>query len=172
MKNAGVRRLFLPVILCVVFAAPQPMAMAGQAAKQSGGAYNLYKEVSAGKGKIVWRKAPANAIPDSVCALLEVCAGETKLIVLPPATEGGQKVGRGMFLTRARGAKGADAVVLERQTLTEIYFMLVSPNGGLEKAAYRELGKQWLVIANSLARPTFNKEKKIWHDHLVKLGVA
>jgi hypothetical protein len=166
MKNAGAHRLLLPVILAVVFALPQPMA------GQSGGSYDLYKEVIAGKNKIVWRKAPANAIPDDVCALLQVCGGETKLIALPPATEGGQKIGRGMFLTETRGAKHSDAVLLERQTIGEIYFLQLSPSGGLQKAAYRELGKQWVVIANSLARPTYNKERQIWHEHLVKIGVV
>jgi hypothetical protein len=172
MNNAGVRRLFWPVILLVAFAAPQPMAMAGQSAKGSGSSYDLYKEVTAGKTKIVWKAAPANAIPEAVCSLLGVCGGETKLIVLPVATEGGQRVGRGLFLTQTTGTKKSDAVLLERQTPTEIYFLLVSPNGGLDKAAYRELGKGWLVIANALARPTFNKEKQIWHEHLAKLGVA
>jgi hypothetical protein len=140
------------------------------AAAQAGGQYNLFKEVMAKKDTIVWRNAPGNFIPPSVCRLLQVCGGNPdKFIALPPATENGQRVGRGLILTK--DANHNDAVMLLNQSL-DIYFFLLSPEGNLQKTAYREAGKSWLVIANSLAQPIFDKDKQIWHDRVEKLGGA
>jgi hypothetical protein len=162
-------RSFLPYALFLLLI-PSVLGLVGQvvAAQSSGEQYNLFKEVAAKKDKIVWKNAPSNLIPPSVCTFLQVCGGNPdKFIALPPVTENGQKVGRGLFLTK--DAQGKDAVMMLNQAL-DIYFFLLSPDGTLQKAVYREAGKPWLVIANSLAQPKFNKDKQIWHDRIARLG--
>ncbi len=69
-------------------------------------------------------------------------------------------------------AKHSDAMLLLNQSL-DVYFFLVSPDGTLQKAAYHQAGAtSWLAIANSLAQPTFDKDKKMWHDRVAQLGGA
>ncbi len=157
-----------------LLAIPAVLGLAGQlVAAQTGGQYNVFKEVIAKKDTIVWRDAPENLIPAPVCNLLQVCAGNPdKLIVLAPTTENGQKVGRGLILTKMQDAKHSDALLMLDQGL-DVYFFLVSPDGTLQKAAYHQAGgTSWLAIATSLAQPTFDKDKKLWHDRVAQLGGA
>jgi hypothetical protein len=136
---------------------------------------NLFKEVIDHKDQIQWRPAPPPAIPADVCQMLKVCEdkGAPKLITLPRATDGGQPVGRGLFLSRTKDPKNPDAVILEHQTVSDLYFFLVSPDGNLQKAAYIQQGSSsWMPIAASLARPVFEKDRNDWHDWLMKLGAA
>jgi len=172
MKNHR-SRSFFPYALFLL-ALPVALGVAVQAvAAQSGAApYNLYKEVMAKKDTIVWKDAPGK-IPAQVCNLIQVCAGNPdKVIALPTATEGGKPVVRGLFLTKAQDAKNSDAIVMLDQSL-DIYFFLVSPDGTLQKAAYHQSGApSWLLIANSLAQPAFDKDKKVWHDRVAQLGGA
>ena len=177
MKTAGVRSLCSVVALAMVFACARTMELSAQAkaGQATSGGYNLFKEVSDKKNVIVWRNSPADAIPGDVCNILQACGGQTRLIALPVATEKGQQVGRGLFITPARDAKQGDMVILFRQTPTDRYFFLLSSDGSLQRAAYIDLGKpvkQWLAIAASLVRTQFDQEKKIWHDHVLKIGAA
>jgi hypothetical protein len=144
------------------------LGLAGQA-KPS----NLFKAVADNKGKIVWKNAPANTIPADVCAILAACAGAPdKVIALPPATEAGKRVTRGLFLSRSNDAKKTDMVIELRQTATEAYFFALAPDGSMQKTAYAETGKGWTQIGNSLAKPIFDKETQVWSDHVAKLGAA
>jgi hypothetical protein len=152
-------------------------AIAGQAkpAAPASGPANLFKDVLDHRGQIQWKPAPVLGIPSDVCQLFKVCEdkGGPKLATLPRATEGGQLVGRGLFLSGTKDPKNPDAVILEHQTVSELYFFLVAPDGGLQKAAYLQQGStQWLPIASSLARPVFEKDSAAWHDWMTKLGAA
>jgi hypothetical protein len=172
MKN-HISHSFLTRALFLL-AIPAVLGLAGQlVAAQTAGQYNVFKEVMAKKDAIVWREAPENLIPAPVCNLLQACAGSPdKLIVLPPTTENGQKVGRGLILTKLQDAKHSDALLMLDQGL-DVYFFLVSPDGTLQKAAYHQAGgTSWLAIASSLAQPTFDKDKKMWHDRVAQLGGA
>lgn len=134
---------------------------------------NLYKEVVDRKGRIVWRNAPQNAIPPDVCILLQACAGAPdKLIALPRVTEAGKTVVRALFLSRSNDAKKADMVVLARQTPSDYYFFALAPDGTLLRAAYWTTGKPWVQMGSALSRPTFDKDKQIWLDHLAKISAA
>jgi hypothetical protein len=167
MKNL-ISRSFLKRTL-LLLAIPTIFGLAGQfvAAQQ----YNLYKDVMGKKDTIVWKNAPENLVPAPVCSLLQVCGGNPdKFIAMAPVTEGGQKVARGLFLTK--DAKHSDVVMMLNQAL-DVYFFLVSPDGTLQKAAYHQAGgSSWLPIASSLAQPVFDKDKKIWHDRVAQLGGA
>jgi hypothetical protein len=152
-------------------------AAAGQAkpASPAGAPVNIFKDVIDHKAQIPWRPAPLLGIPSEVCQLFRVCEdkGAPKLAMLPRLTEGGQPVGRGLFLTGTKDPKNPDAVVLEHQTVSELYFFLVAPDGSLQKAAYLQQGStQWLPIASSLAKPVFEKDRNDWHDWIMKLGAA
>jgi hypothetical protein len=134
---------------------------------------NLYREVVDKKARIVWRNAPANSVPPDVCTILTTCAGAPdKLIALPPATESGVRVTRGLILSRTNDAQKADMVVLLRQTPAEAYFFAVAPDGNLQKAAYWTTGRSWVQIGTALSRPVFDKDKQVWLDHVAKLGGA
>jgi len=152
-------------------------AVAGQAkpASPSGAPVNIFKDVIDHKAQIPWRPAPLLGIPSDVCQLFRVCEdkGAPKLAMLPRLTEGGQPVGRGLFLSGTKDPKNPDAVILEHQTVSELYFFLVAPDGSLQKAAYLQQGStQWLPIASSLAKPVFEKDRNDWHDWIMKLGAA
>ena len=166
MNTARVCQTKLIGFLCLMLAGS--VGLAGQARPS-----NLFKEVVDRKARIVWRNAPANAIPADVCSMLQTCAGAPdKLIALPAATEGGTRVVRALILSRSNDAQKADMVVLTRQTPTEAYFFAIAADGTLLKAAYGTTGKPWVQIGNALARPTFDKDKQVWLDHVVKLGAA
>ena len=82
-------------------------------------------------------------------------------------------MGRGLFLSGTKDPKNPDAVILEHQTVSDLYFFLVSPDGNLQKAAYiQQGGSMWLPIASSLARPVFEKDRNDWHDWIAKLAAA
>ena len=165
MDHTRVRTLSFRVWLSLLFASALPVALAAQAT------FNLFKEVSDKKAAIVWKDAPADALPSAVCNILAACNGSIKLIALPPATENGQKVGRALFI--AEDAKKSMTLILERQTGADVYFFLVGPDGNLQKAAYLDLGKaarQWVSMGSSLGKPQFDKDKVIWHDRVQKLG--
>jgi len=135
---------------------------------------NLYKEVIAHKGLIKWRSAPPPGIPTDVCVVFKACANDKtgpKLVTLPPATEAGQLVGRGLLLSTSQDSQHPDAVILEHQTVAELYFFLLSPDGVLAKTAYAQQGsKSWTTVANALAQPVFDKDLKDWMGWVTKLG--
>jgi hypothetical protein len=107
--------------------------------------------------------------------MFKVCEdkGAPKFVALPRAAEGGQPVGKGLFLSGTKDPKNSEGVILEQQSLSEVYFFLVSPDGNLQKAAYIQQGNSsWIPIASSLAQPVFDKDKKDWHDWIGQLGAA
>ncbi len=166
MNTVGIRSLRLVVVLATAVACAWPIALSAQD-------YNLFKEVSDKKNTITWSNAPSNALPRDVCNILEACGGQSKIIVLPVATERGQRVGRGLYLSPARDSAQGDFVILQRQTPSDIYFFRLSKDGNLEKTAYIDLAnplKNWLAMGVSLARNRFDPEKQTWHDHVMKLG--
>jgi len=135
---------------------------------------NLYKQVIAHKGLIKWRPAPPPGLPTDVCVIFKACANDRtgpKLFTLPPSTEAGQPVGRGMLLTTSQDPQHPDAVILEHQTVSELYFFLLSPEGTLARTAYAQQGsRSWTTVANALAQPVFDKDLKDWLDWETKLG--
>ena len=137
---------------------------------QAGGQYNVSKEIMDHKGMLNWKPA-ANGIPSDVCTILQVCNGETKVVALPRATEGGLPIARGVFLTQ--DAKHMDVLVLERQSPADIYFFLLSPQGTLAKAAYAQVGgTSWVPMGMALADPMFKKDTVVWHNWASKLGTG
>jgi hypothetical protein len=159
---------FFSAVAAVLAGQSKPPAPASQPA-------NLFQEVLDHKAQIQWRPAPPPGIPSDVCQLFKVCEdkGAPKMAALPRATEGGQPVGRGLFLSGTKDPKNPEAVILERQTVSEMYFFLVSPDGSLQKVAYLQTGStMWLPIATSLAKPVFEKDRNDWHDWVTKLGAA
>jgi hypothetical protein len=152
-------------------------SMAGQAnpGAPASAPINVFKEVLDHKGEIPWRPAPLLGIPSEVCQLFKVCEdkGAPKLAMLPRLTEGGQPVGRGLFLSGGKDPKNPDAVILEHQTVSELYFFLLAPDGSLQKVAYLQQGStQWLPIASSLAKPVFEKDRNDWHEWIMKLAAG
>jgi hypothetical protein len=172
MKETRLRKLFwlAPIALAVISWQPAPKLHA-QAAKSAAPAqYNVAKEILDHKATLDWKPA-ATGIPADVCTILQVCNGPVKVIALPRATEGGQPVGRGVFLTQ--DDKKADVLVLERQTPVDTYFFLVSSQGTLAKAAYAQVNsRSWLAVGMALAGPMFDKDKVVWHNWASKLGSA
>jgi len=150
------------------FARTGGAAAAPAQASKAAPAGNLTKEILEHKDAINWKPAPANAIPSDVCNMFQACDGPVKVVALPAATEGGQKVGRGVFLTE--DAKHSEVIILEHQTYADIYFFLLGPDGTLQKAAYREQGKSWVPVGHAVSDPTFEKDKAEWHSWVTKLG--
>lgn len=143
-----------------VSAAPVPQAATG----------NLAKEILDHKDAIQWRSAPDAAVPADVCTMFQACTGPMKFVTLPAATEGGTKVGRGLFWTPAGPKQKTDAFILEHQTYSDVYFFLMSPDGNLLKTAYKAPGKTWVSMGNGIAQPTFDKNKQAWHAWVIKMG--
>ena len=157
----------VPMAFAVLLWQPNLLAQAGKSAAAD--QYNISKEIMEHK-ELTWRPAP-NGIPSDVCSLLQVCNGPVKVIALPRATEGGQPVGRGVFLTQ--DDKKMDVLVLERQTPVDTYFFLVTPQGTLAKAAYAQVGaRSWTEMGKALGGPVFEKDKLVWHNWASKLGSA
>jgi hypothetical protein len=153
----------LTVLLCLVIAGT--LGLAGQAKPT-----NLFKEVMDRKEKIVWKNAPANAIPHDVCVLLQACAGAPdKLIALPKVTEGSKQVARGLFWSRTNDAQKAEVVIMLHQTPVDAYFFIVGQNGAVQKAAYWAAGKPWVAMGAAISRPISDKDRQIWLDHVAKL---
>ena len=166
MNRVRFSRRQLTALICFVVAGA--LGLVGQAKPT-----NLFKEVVDRKGKIVWKNAPANAIPQDVCTILQACAGAPdKLIALPKVTEAGKQVARGLFLSRTNDAKKADIIILLRQTPVDAYFFALAPDGTLQKAAYWVTGKPWVPMGVVLSRPIFEKDKQVWLDHMPKLSAA
>lgn len=133
---------------------------------------NLYKEVMDHKGAIQWKTAKDTSIPNDVCTMFNACAGTAKVAVLT-LTEGGQRIQRGLFLSPTSDKAHPEAMILFRQTSGDAYFFLVGPDGNLAKTAYIEVtGKSWIPMANSLAQPTFAKDKAAWHAWVSKPAPA
>lgn len=156
-------RFLVPFFLTLAFS----FQLAGQA-KPAG---NFVKQVLDHKADVTWITYKTPTLPDEVCTELSVCSGPAaKVAALPPATIAGRKVGRALFLTQM---KNQEVIVLEHQVPNrEVYFFLLGPDGGLQKTAYLEEGKSFLVIANSLAQPTFSADMKDWSEWASKLGSA
>jgi hypothetical protein len=150
-------------LICALVAGA--LTLAGQSTQG-----NLFKEVQDREAKIVWKAAPAGAIPADVCSILDTCSGANKLIALPKATEGGKVVARGLFVSHSNDGKNAQMVILLRQTPTDVYFFSVAPDGSLNKAAYWTTGKSWVELGSMLSKPIFDKDKQIWLQHVAKLG--
>jgi hypothetical protein len=163
MSSVRFTRRRLAVLLCLVTAGA--LGLAGQAKPT-----NLFKEVMDRKEKIVWKNAPANAIPHDVCVLLQACAGAPdKVIALPKVTEGTKQVERGLFLSRTNDAQKADVVIMLHKTPVDAYFFTVGPNGAVQKAAYWATGKPWVAMGAAISRPVSDKDKQVWLDHVAKI---
>jgi hypothetical protein len=143
------------------------LSLSGQLAAQAKA--NLVKEVKDHQADVTWITYKTPTLPDEVCTLLAACSGPAaKVVALPPATIGGRKVGRALFLTEV---KKQPAVILEHQVPgSEIYFFLLGPDGSLQKTAYVTQGQPYLVIANSLAQSKFDADMKDWDTWAKKLG--
>src|ERR1700692_1791882 len=114
-KFHGTLLLFFFVMMIVTV---QPK-LAGQAKPPAAGSQpvNLFKEVLDHKSQIQWKPAPPPGIPTDVCLMLKVCEGkeEGTFAAWARTTEGGQPVGRGLFLSGSRDPKNPEAVLLEHQ---------------------------------------------------------
>jgi len=165
--------LWLAPIALMAIAGHPPAKLRAQAGKSTaaaGGQYNVVKEIMDHKDTLSWKPA-GNGIPADVCTILLVCNGTTKVIALPRSTEGGQPVGRGVYLTQ--DDKKADVLVLERQTPVDTYFFLLTPQGTLARAAYAQVGsRSWTPVGMALSGPVFDKDKVVWHNWASKLGTA
>jgi hypothetical protein len=174
MNTIRFRKLLWLAPMALMIVAWRPATkLLGQAAKSAapaGGSYNVVKEILDHKDTLNW-KPTENGIPGDVCTILQACNGGVKVIALPRSTEGGQPVGRGVFLTQ--DAKKADVLVLERQTPVDTYFFLLTAQGTLAKAAYAQVNsRSWLPVGMALAGPVFDKDKVVWHNWASKLGTA
>ena len=164
--------LWLAPVAFAIIAWQPAVNLHAQAAKSAApaGSYNVAKEILDHKDTLNWKPAE-NAIPGDVCTILQVCNGAVKVIALPRGNEGGVPVGRGVFLTQ--DSKKADVLVLERQTPSDTYFFLITPQGTLAKAAYAQVGsRSWLPVGMALSQPVFDKDKVVWHNWASKLGTA
>jgi len=163
MNSVRFTRRRLTGLLCLIVAGS--LGLAGQAKPT-----NLFKEVMDRKEKIVWKNAPANAIPHDVCVILQACAGAPdKLIALPKVTEAGKQVARGLFWSRTNDAQKADVVIILRQTPVDAYFFSLGPDGAVQKAAYWANGKPWVPMGAAISRSISEKDKQVWLDHVAKL---
>lgn len=157
-------------LITIAWQAANLHAQAGKSAAPAGASYNVVKEIMDHKDTLNW-KSVDNGIPGDVCTILLVCNGPVKLIALPRVTEGGIPVARGVFLTQ--DSKKTDVLVLERQTPSDTYFFLLTPQGTLARAAYAQVGsRSWLPVGMALSQPIFDKDKVVWHNWATKLGTA
>jgi hypothetical protein len=166
MRKVMFGGLLLPFIVALVLASPQSGAAQ---AKASG---NLFKDIMDHKDALNWKNAPDTLPPSEVCNLLQSCGGPAKVVVQVPVTEAGRKITRALILSKSQDAKHSDQLILFRQSATEAYFFLLSPDGNMAKAAYGETGKQWQVIGNTVGQPVFDPEKKNWSAAVAKVGSA
>src|SRR5260370_21059804 len=173
MNTIQFRKLLWLAAIALLTVSWQPAAnLLAQAAKPAApaGQVNVVKDIMDHKDTLNWKSA-SNGIPQDVCTILQVCNGAIKMIALPRATEGGVPVGRGVFLTQ--DSKKADVLVLARQTPSEQYFFLLTPQGTLAKAAYAQVGSRaWTPVGMALCGPVFDKDKVVWHNWASKLGTA
>jgi hypothetical protein len=170
MNNTRICGPVLVSLFSLVFTGAALLAAQTKPSSSASQQVNLSKEILDHKDKIQWRPAANPGLPPEVCSLLQACSGDMpKFYTLPLATIDGRKVGRAVYLTTA---KGKDALILEHQTRSDAYFFLLGPDGNIQKTVYLEQGKPFFLIANELAQPTFDKDKKDWHDWASKLGSA
>jgi hypothetical protein len=164
MRNKRVRGMMFSAACLVVLTSA--IHLAGQS-KPSG---NFVKDVMDHKGDIQWITYKTPTLPDEVCTLLSACTGPAaKVAALPVATIHGRKVGRALFLTEV---KKQPAIIIEHQTFSETYLFQLGPDGSLQKTAYLEQGKSYLVISNSLAQPIFQTDMKDWQAWVAKPAPA
>jgi hypothetical protein len=141
---------------------------ASVAANQPAPAVNLYQDVMSHKASINWQNAPAENYPDDACSVIDACSADRsapKVFVLPSATIDGHRVGRAVYLVKV---KGSEALVFEHQSSSTVYFFRVGPDGNIMKTAYFERGGNWLLIANQLGQPIYNKDAVDWQAALDK----
>lgn len=162
-KARGLRVLAIALFAAVSFAA---LAGLGHAAG------NFVQQVMDHQANVTWITYKTPTIPDDVCTLLDVCVGPAaKVAALAPATIGGRKVGRALFLTQTK--KKQSAILLEHQVPgREVYFFLLGPDASVQKTAYLEEGKSFIVIANSLGQTVLNGDMKDWNAWADKLATA
>jgi len=165
MYNRRVRATMLPMVCLGLLASSAYMAAQS---KPSG---NFVKDVMDHKGEIQWITYKTPTLPDDVCTMLSTCTGPAaKVAALPPATIRGRKVGRALFLTEV---KKQPAIILEHQIPNSaVYFFQLGSDGSLQKTAYLEEGKSFIVIANSLAQPIFQADMKDWQAWVAKPAPA
>ncbi len=160
------------VATALLFAGGFLLSRASDAAKQAAPAgVNLYQDVMSHEGSLTWVTGSSDNYPDDACGYLDACSasGAPKVYVLPVATIDGHRVGRAVYLVKTKDPKGP-AVVFEHQTSGQTYFFRVAPDGSILHTAYLERGNVWLLIANSLGQPVFNKDAPDWHAALTKTG--
>lgn len=157
------------------------MACAGAAFLLSGGSVaakspapagvNLYQDVMAHQASLKWVSAPADNYPDDVCNYLHACSSDgsaPRAVVLPVTTIGGHRTARAVYLVKIKDPKQPEAVVFEHQTAGQTYFFRVGPDGNIMYTAYYESGRSWLLIANQLGQPVFDKDAPDWQAALSK----
>jgi hypothetical protein len=136
--------------------------------------FNLTQEVLDKKAAIVWANAPANTFSGDVCSIIQACGGAIKIISIPPTTENGVKVARGLLLaTSSETNRTGDVIVLERQTPTDAAFYLVGPDGALVRVAYLDEGapvKRWVAMGAALEESQYETEANTWHQQVMQLG--
>ena len=172
MNNTRLRGLILVALFYLILASSRGLEAQAKPSSSASQQPSLTQEILDHKDKVEWRPATNPGLPPEVCKFLQACSGDqaaARLYTLPLATIDGRKVGRAVYLTTV---KGKDALILEHQTRSEAYFFLLGPDGNFQKAVYLEQGKPFYLIANELAQPTFDKDKKDWQDWASKLGSA
>ena len=134
-------------------------------------AVNLYQDVLSHKAAIMWMATGAPKVPADVCASFKACTGAQKAFVMLNTKIDGANTGRALFLADSKDPQHPD-VILAHQTSSEAYYFLISPDGNLKSTAWKEPGKAWQLIGNSLGQSKFDRDKKDWHDWASKLGAA
>jgi hypothetical protein len=133
-----------------------------------------FKEVLDKKAAIVWTNALANTFSGDVCNTIQACGGAIKIISMPPTTEKGVKVARGLLLaTSSDTNRTGYVIVLERQTPTDAAFYLVGPDGALGRVAYLDEGapvKRWVAMGAALEESQYETEANAWHQQVMQLG--
>lgn len=144
------------------------------AAKQAASAnFNLYQEVMSHKAGINWQNAPGDNYPYDACNYLAACSADRsapKVFVLPVTAINGRRTARAVYLVKTKDPKEPEAVVFEHQSTSQTYFFRLAPDGSISRTAYLESGKPWLLIANQLGQPIFNRDSADWHAALAKIG--
>jgi hypothetical protein len=172
MRTMGVCKHAVRVIAVMACAGAAFLFAGSVAAKSPAPAgVNLYQDVMAHKATIKWVNAPPDAYPDDACNYLHACSSDgsaPKAFILPVATIAGRRTARAVFLVKVKDPKESEAVVFEHQTADQTYFFRVGPDGNITYSAYLESGKQWLLIANQLGQPIFDKDAADWHAALSK----
>ncbi|HEY6465818.1 MAG TPA: hypothetical protein VIY69_07495 [Candidatus Acidoferrales bacterium] len=173
MRTMGVCKHAVCVIAAIACAGAAFLASGGSVAAKppAPAGVNLYQEVIAHQASIKWVNAPPDAYPDDVCNYLHACSSDgsaPKAFILPVATLGGRRTARAVFLVKIKDPKEPEAVVFEHQTADQTYFFRVGPDGNITYTAYLEPGRSWLLIANQLGQPLFDKDAPDWHAALSK----